>query len=139
MKSPAARVSACTLYRHFPTRDAILAFVYRREVEQLAASATRLLETMPPSVARAAWMRLCIDYIGTKKVIASALSAIVGCVGLYAASGPPIIGAMGLFVDRATTAREIRPGVEPMDLVHALVGFSYGTNTGPDCRRLHHA
>lgn len=122
-----------TLYRHFPTRDAILADVYRREVGQLAAAAARLLEEMPPGEALHAWMRLFVDYVGTKKVIAPALSTIVGgTADLYAASGPVITQAIDLLVERATAAGEIRPDVVPLDLLHALVGFSYGSNTGPD-------
>ena len=110
----------------------IIASVYRREVGQLAGAAARLLETQSPADALHAWMRLFIDYIGAKKVMAAALSAIVGCEELYASSGPPIIAAMALLVDRATAAGEIRADVEPIDLLHAVVGFSYGSNTGPD-------
>ena len=62
-----------TLYRHFPTRDAIVAAVYRREVEQLAGAAERLLGSLSPGAALHEWMRLFVDYIATKKVIASAL------------------------------------------------------------------
>ena len=62
-----AGVGIGTLYRHFPTRDAMVEAVYRREVEQLADAANRLTGTLPPGEALHAWMRLFVDYIATKK------------------------------------------------------------------------
>ncbi len=64
-----AGVGIGTLYRHFPTRDALVEAVYRREVEQLAGAATRLLGSLPPGEALYEWMRLFVDYIATKKVV----------------------------------------------------------------------
>lgn len=126
-----AGVGIGTLYRHFPTRDAIVEAVYRREVEQLAGSATRLLGSLSPGEALHEWMRLFVDYIATKKVMASALSSIVGSTTeLHAFSGTQITGAMVLLVDRACAIGDIRPDVDPNDLLRALVGFTYG-NTSP--------
>jgi AcrR family transcriptional regulator len=116
-----------TLYRHFPTRDAIVEAVYRHEVEQLSLAASRLLETLPPAEALHAWMRLFVDYIARKKVMASALSALGGgTTELFASSGERITEAIKLLVDRAAAAGEIRAGVDPLDLLLALVGISYG-------------
>src|SRR5580658_7642845 len=67
-----AGVGIGTLYRHFPTRGAVVEAVYRREVRQLASAAERLLAEGPPGEALHQWMRLFVDYIATKKVIASA-------------------------------------------------------------------
>jgi AcrR family transcriptional regulator len=120
-----------TVYRHFPTRDAIVEAVYRREVEQLAGSATRLLGSLSPIDALHAWMRLFVDYIATKKVMASALSSTVGGPSeLYDSSRTQITDAMFLLVDRAGAAGEIRPDVDPNGLLRALAGFTYG-NTSP--------
>lgn len=129
-----AGVGIGTLYRHFPTRDAIVEAVYRREVEQLAGSATRLLGSLPPGEALHEWMRLFVDYIATKKVMASALGSIVGgATELYASSASQITNAMSLLVDRAGAIGDIRPEVDPNDLLRALVGFTYG-NTSPGWR-----
>jgi AcrR family transcriptional regulator len=126
-----AGVGIGTLYRHFPTRGAIVEAVYRREVEQLAGSATRLLGSSSPGEALHEWMRLFVDYIATKKVIASALGSIVGSTTeLYASSGAQITNAMVLLVDRARAVGDIRPDADPNDLLRALVGFTYG-NTSP--------
>ena len=126
-----AGVGIGTLYRHFPTRDAIVEAVYRREVQQLADAATRLLGALPPGEALHEWMRLFVDYVATKKVIASALGSIAGGVSeLYASSGARITGAVSLLVERARNCGDIRPDVDPSDLLRALVGFTYG-NAGP--------
>src|SRR5579862_2590550 len=63
-------VGAGTLYRHFPTRDALLEAVYRSEVEKLAAAERKFAETMPPVEALRAWMLLFVDYIAAKQIIA---------------------------------------------------------------------
>jgi AcrR family transcriptional regulator len=127
-----AGVGIGTFYRHFPTRDAIVEAVYRREVEQLAGAANRLLASLAPRAALQEWMRLFVDYIATKKVMVAALSAIVGGASeLYAFSGAQITGAMTLLVERATAAGDIRADVDPNDLLRALVGFTYG-NASPN-------
>ena len=71
-----AGVGIGTLYRHFPTRDAVVEAVYRREVQQLAEAAPRLAASMPPEKALRAWMLLFVDYIAAKRVIAPALTAL---------------------------------------------------------------
>ena len=126
-----AGVGIGTLYRHFPSRDAIVEAVYRREVVQLASSAERLLGQMSPGDALQQWMRLFVDYIATKKVIAAALGALAGgTADLYATSGAQISGALSLLVERAAAAGDIRASADPGDLQRALVGFTYG-NASP--------
>jgi AcrR family transcriptional regulator len=122
-----AGVGIGTLYRHFPTRDAIVEAVYRREVQQLADSAVRLSASQPPSEALHEWMLVFIDYVATKKVIASALGAIVGGVSeLYALSGVRITEAITLLVERARANGDIRADVEPADVLRGLIGLTYG-------------
>jgi AcrR family transcriptional regulator len=126
-----AGVGTGTFYRHFPSRDAIVEAVYRREVRQLGESATRLLEELPPGEALRQWMRLFVDYIATKKVIASALGALAGgTTDLYAASGATIGGAITRLVERAAEAGDIRSDIDPGDIMRALAGFTYG-NASP--------
>ena len=124
-----AGVGIGTLYRHFPTRDAMVEAVYRREVQQLADAATRLSDTLPPGEALHEWMRLFVDYIATKKVIGSALGSVVGGVSeLYMASGLLIIGAINDLVARASASGDIRADVDPNDVLRGLVGFTYGNS-----------
>jgi AcrR family transcriptional regulator len=127
-----AGVGIGTLYRHFPTRDAIVEAVYRREVQQLADAAPRLIESMAPAEALRAWMRLFIDYIAAKRVIAPALKSLVGGgSALYADSRSRINEAIALLVERAQASGDIRPNADPTDLLRALIGFAY-VNSAPD-------
>ena len=73
-----AAVGPGTLYRHFPTRDDLLAGVYRSEVENLAAAERKFSETMAPFDALRAWMLLFVDYIAAKPIISPALNTLVG-------------------------------------------------------------
>src|SRR5579863_1143112 len=73
-----AGVGAGTLYRHFPTRDALIEAVYRTEVERVAAAEKKFSESLPPIQALRAWMLLFVDYIATKQIIAPALNSVVG-------------------------------------------------------------
>jgi AcrR family transcriptional regulator len=123
-----AGVGIGTLYGHFPTREAIVEAVYRREVEQLADAANRLTATPPLH----AWMRLFVDYVATKRVIAPALKAMVGGASeLYASSGARIANAMTAMVECARAAGEIRADADPTDLLRALAGLTH-FSAGPD-------
>src|ERR1700757_5538294 len=118
-----AGVGAGTLYRHFPTRDALLEAVYRTEVEKLGAAEREFAESMPPVEALRAWMLLFVDYIATKELIAPALNNIVGGPSkLFECSGDQIKGAIKALVTRAIESGDIRPDLDPVDLLRALVG-----------------
>jgi len=91
----AAGVGAGTLYRHFPTREALIEAVYRTEVEKLAAAERRFAEAMPPIAALRAWMLLFVDYIAAKQIIAPALNTLVGGPSrLYEGSRSQVQGAI---------------------------------------------
>ena len=127
-----ARIGAGTLYRHFPTRDALLEAVYRTEVEKLAAAEREFAESMPPVEALRAWMLLFVDYIATKQLIAPALNNMVGGPSkLFEASGSQIRGAIDTLVRRAIKNGDIRPDLDPVDLLRALIGVS-NVASGPD-------
>src|SRR6202161_2094915 len=93
-----AGIGAGTLYRHFPTRDALLEAVYRTEVEKLSAAQKRFAETMSPVEALRAWMLLFVDYIAAKEILAPALNTIVGGPSkLFEATGALVQGAIHAF------------------------------------------
>ena len=130
-----AGVGPGTLYRHFPTRDALLEAVYRTEVERLAAAEQKFAETMPPVEALRAWMMLFVDYIATKKIIAPALNTHVGRHSkVIEASYTPIHEAIRALVKRAIKCGEVRRDLDPIDLLRALVGVAY-TSSSPDWQR----
>ena len=130
-----AGVGPGTLYRHFPTRAALLEAVYRTEVEKLAAAQHRFAETMPPVEALRAWMLLFVDYIATKQIIAPALNTLVGGPSkLFEGTRHHITGAIDALVKRAVQSGDIREDLEPFDLLRALIGVSY-VSSGPGWRQ----
>jgi AcrR family transcriptional regulator len=120
-----AGIGAGTLYRHFPTRDALLEAVYRTEVEKLAAAERKFAETMPPVEALRSWMLLFVDYIAAKQIIAPALNTIVGGPSkLFETTTSQVTGAIHALVGRAIESGDMRSDLDPLDLLRALVGVS---------------
>ena len=121
-----AGVGIGTIYRHFPTRDALIEGVYRNEVEKLAAAATRFAETLSPLEALRAWMLLLVDYIAAKHIIAPALNTIAGGPSrLHEGSRTMIQGAIGELVKRAKGSGDLRRDLDAYDLLRALIGVSH--------------
>jgi AcrR family transcriptional regulator len=121
-----AGVGIGTLYRHFPSREAVVEAVYRREVEQLADAVPHLLESLPPGQALHKWMHMFVDYIATKRLIAPSLGSRTGrSSALYATSAELISGAISSLVKRAAAGGEVRKDIDPADLLRAMVGVSY--------------
>jgi AcrR family transcriptional regulator len=124
-----AEVGIGTLYRHFPSREAVVEAVYRREVEQLAEAVPELLRSSPPGEALHKWMHLFVDYSATKRLIAPSLGAAIGeASALRANSTELIMGALATLVTRAAEAGAVRKDIAPSDLLRAMVGVSYGNS-----------
>jgi AcrR family transcriptional regulator len=124
-----------TLYRHFPTREALLEAVYRTEVEKLAAAERKFAQAMPPVEALRAWMLLFVDYIAAKHIIAPALNTLLGGASkLYEGTRPQIQGAVEALVERAIKSGDMRKDLDPFDLLRALVGVS-NVASGPDWKQ----
>ncbi|KAA6461873.1 TetR/AcrR family transcriptional regulator [Acidobacteria bacterium AB60] len=130
-----AGVGPGTLYRHFPTRDALIEAVYHTEVEKLAVSARAFAKEMPPFDALRAWLLHFVDYIAAKHIIAPALNSVTGGAGrLYEGSRNQVQGAVDLLVKRAIKSGDLRKDLDPFDLLRALIGSSYVT-AGSDWRQ----
>jgi AcrR family transcriptional regulator len=121
-----AGVGIGTLYRHFPTREALFEAVYRREVEQLVELAGDLKAAAGPAEALRHWMRANVEFIATKKGMVAALAlAAHGSPELVAYSLDRLARAAGDLLRRAAEAGEIRADIGPEDLLRALVGLCY--------------
>ena len=135
-----AGVGIGTLYRHFPTRDALIEGVYQNEVEKLAAAAGGFAEKMPPIEALRAWMLLLVDYIAAKHIIAPALNSIAGGPSrLHEGSRTMIQRAIGELVMRAKRSGDLRRDLDAYDLLRALIGVSHvgsGADWPQSARRL---
>jgi AcrR family transcriptional regulator len=127
-----AGIGAGTLYRHFPTRDALIEAVYRTEVEKLAAAEKKFSESLPPIEALRAWMLLFVDHIAAKQIIAPALNTLVGGPSkLFEGSRAQVQAAINALVKRAIKSGDMRRDLEPFDLLRALIGVSH-VASGPD-------
>ena len=135
-----AGIGPGTLYRHFPTREALLEAVYRTEVEKLAAAERKFAAELSPIDALRAWMLLCVDFIAAKHLIAPALNTLLGDPSkLFETSGAQVKGAIQALVDRAIQSGDLRPDLVPLDLLRALVGVSnvaFGPDWAQSARRL---
>jgi AcrR family transcriptional regulator len=121
-----AGVGIGTLYRHFPTREALFEAVYRREVEQLADLSEQLKAEAAPAEALRLWMRSNVEFVATKKGMSAALAlAAHKPSDLMAYSFDRLTKAVGALLGRATAAGEIRGDISPEDLLRALVGMCY--------------
>jgi AcrR family transcriptional regulator len=119
-----AGVGIGTLYRHFPTREALYEAVYRREVEQLGDLAEELKNGPKPVDALRRWLRSTVEFVATKKGMMAALAlAAHGSPELNSYSRDRLTKAVGALLDRAVAAGEIRSDVSPEDLVRALIGM----------------
>jgi AcrR family transcriptional regulator len=121
-----AGVGIGTLYRHFPTREALFEAVYRREVEQLGELAERLKSAAAPVDALRRWLRANVELVATKKGMIAALAlAVQTSSELYAYSFDRLTKAVAGLLDRAVAAGEIRADISPEDLLRALIGMCY--------------
>jgi AcrR family transcriptional regulator len=120
-----AKIGPGTLYRHFPTRDELLATVYITEVEKLAAAQQKLSAELPPIEALRAWLLVFIDYIAAKKIIAPALNAMAGGPSrVFQQSGQVMEDAANSLASSAVASGDLRPDIDPMDLLRSIYGLS---------------
>jgi AcrR family transcriptional regulator len=125
-----AKIGPGTLYRHFPTRDDLLATVYIAEVEKLAAAQRKLSTEYLPIEALRRWLLVFIDYIAAKKIIAPALNAMAGGASqVFQQTTQVMEEAANALASRAIASGELRPDIDPMDLLRAIYGISIAGST----------
>ncbi|WP_435169815.1 TetR/AcrR family transcriptional regulator [Falsirhodobacter sp. 1013] len=121
-----AEVGIGTLYRHFPTREALFQAVYAREVEAL--------ETLARKDDLAAWMRAALEMMATKKGMVTALAPVLDKdAPFFTEQSARMMTAVAGLRDRAVAAGQVRDDVSADDLMRVLLGLSYGP--GADASR----
>ena len=116
-----AGVGIGTLYRHFPTRDALVEAAYRNEVAQLRAAADELLAELPPDQALEAFMRRFIDYGTAKRGMRDALQSIAGgSAELFADTRSQVTEAVAVLLRAGAEAGTLRADVEAEDVLRAM-------------------
>jgi AcrR family transcriptional regulator len=112
-----AGVGIGTLYRHFPTRQALLEAVYVDEVEAMARAAEDLAE-LPPWDALTQWLHQYVGFAATKRALNEALMATDSDVLLTCRTA--ILGAGTALVDRAQQAGVVRADTNFIDVVRMV-------------------
>jgi AcrR family transcriptional regulator len=121
-----AGVGIGTLYRHFPTREALYEAVYRREVEQLVELAHQLAAEPRRMQGLRRLLQALVQLVATKKGMATALA--------LAAHKPPELmafttgrlnEAIGMLLHPTAAAGEVRADIAPEDLLRTVVGLCY--------------
>lgn len=121
-----------TLYRHFPTRDALFQAVYRHEVDQLVALADALPRDAGPEEALRRWLHANVGMVATKKGMLAALAPSPDrSRDLFADSRTRLTAAAGRLMAAAQAAGAVRTDVGAGDLLGAFYGICYGQE-GPD-------
>jgi AcrR family transcriptional regulator len=129
-----AGVGIGTLYRHFPTREALVDAAYRSELAKLCESATDLLRDSPPERALRVWMDHFIDYMATKQGMSEALRALIDSGGNpFSESGSRLTAALSLLLTAGAEGGTLRPDIAPEDVLAALNGVSLSSG-GPALR-----
>ncbi|MGY1604863.1 TetR/AcrR family transcriptional regulator [Geodermatophilus sp. SYSU D00815] len=120
-----AGVGIGTLYRHFPTREALVEAAYRNELARLCDAAAELLTTRPPEAALRAWMDRFVDYTTTKRGMADALKAVIASGGNpFAHSRDRMTEALALLLRAGAEAGTLRADADPGDVLTGLSGIA---------------
>jgi AcrR family transcriptional regulator len=120
-----AGVGIGTLYRHFPTREALIEAAYRNELAVVCDAAPDLLASLPPEEATRAWMDRFIDYMTTKFGMAEALRAVIASGGNpYAHSRGRLVSSIEVLLEAAAAVGAIRTDVEADDVLVSLSGVA---------------
>jgi AcrR family transcriptional regulator len=130
-----AGVGIGTLYRHFPSRDALVVAAYQHEVDSLCAAAADLLESQPADEALRAWADRFADYIATKRSMGDALRTAVSSSDspVFADTRERILGTLRLLLGAGAADGTLRTDVDPEDVMR-VINASWYLPDGPQWR-----
>jgi len=129
-----AGVGIGTLYRHFPTREHLVEAVYRRELQNLAEAADELSRNHPADIALEQWMLRFVNYMATKRGMASSLKIIASSNSAMFSEGfGRIREAFERLLTAARDAGLIRKDIGEADLMHAMSSI-YSIPDSPEWR-----
>ena len=120
-----AGVGIGTLYRHFPTREALVEEAYRSELARLCDAASELLAGLPADRALREWMDRFVGYMTTKRGMAEALRAVIASGGNpFAESRARLAAAVAVLLEAGSAAGVLRADVAAGDVLTMLSGVS---------------
>jgi AcrR family transcriptional regulator len=121
-----AEVSIASLYRHFPTRDALIEAVYRQETDTLIDAAARLMAVREPATALREWLLLFVEFLDAKRGMSEVLNTLIGGPdALYSRTPARLASPIAALADRAVETGAFQIDVEPIDILRAIAGVAY--------------
>jgi AcrR family transcriptional regulator len=122
-----AGIGVGTVYRHFPTPEALILAVYEREVRHLVDVVPSLLERCTPEQAFRTWTSDHLaHYMMTKRGLANALARATASRGeLRGDAHETMVGALASLLAANVRAGSVRPGLDPETVLRALGGLFY--------------
>lgn len=131
----AVGVGIGTLYRHFPSREALVDAAYRSELARLCDSAPELLAAMPPDQALRTWMEAFLEYMTTKRGMSDALRMVIASGGdPFAESRARLLAAVTALLEAGAAGGVLRGDLDPADLMASISGVSLAA--GEPARRV---
>ncbi|MEV1019484.1 TetR/AcrR family transcriptional regulator [Streptomyces sp. NPDC050264] len=123
-----AGVGIGTLYRHFPTREALVEALYSAELDAVVDSAPALLDTLPPEAALRAWVERYAGFLATKRGMSDTLRAgwASGSIATPA-TRERITATLAMFLDAGTETGALRADVEAEEVTMMLLGVFLST------------
>ncbi|HWH25400.1 MAG TPA: TetR/AcrR family transcriptional regulator [Pseudolysinimonas sp.] len=125
-----AEVGIGTLYRHFPTRSALIEAVYVDEIASLVEVAEQSL-ALEPADAFTTWVHRFVDYVGTKRVL---IDGINKDTDLFRSCRDAMYGSGGPVLERAQRAGAVRSDTDIYDVLHLIAGIT-GVAYSDDAQR----
>jgi AcrR family transcriptional regulator len=129
-----AGVGIGTLYRHFPTRQALLEAVYVDEFEAMARAATEL-EELPPWDALSQWLHQYVGFAATKRALNEALMETDPNSNVLLTCRTAVAGAGTTLVERAQRAGVVRNDTNFMDIVRMVGGIAMVPTEDPEQKK----
>jgi AcrR family transcriptional regulator len=128
-----AGVGIGTLYRHFPSRSALLEAVYVDEIQSVCDRAYGFADELEPFDALAAWLRSFVGYSVSKKTLAGELTEALGKDSeFFQVCKLNVRDAGELLLDKAKQAGTVRPELDLMDILRLVGGITMGRDTDPE-------
>lgn len=119
-----AGVGIGTLYRHFPSREALFDAVYRHEVDELVALAGRLREHEDPVAALRLWLKAEVEFVATKRGMAAALAIVASKPSeIVTSSSERLTASVAALLARAVASGAVRDDIGAPELLRALIGM----------------
>jgi len=132
-----AGVGIGTLYRHFPSREALVEAVHRAGLEEVSGLADALLQQHPPVVALRQWMNRYADFVATKKGMVDSLRALMAAGAMHPSdTHARIAAAVGSLLRAGADDGGLRSDVAAEDVVSSLLGIFLASTSAAQTQRM---